>query len=395
MKGIFLCLYLPPEPSSSKHLLFDVVETSAKEGFENLLLAPNPVRGLSKEEVRKNCIRTEEKLHDALLIRLPCFSFGESSYAFRFVRVHSFIRKALAFIKKQKDVAFVYVPSNPPILWALSIEKLARKMGFKVIYNINDIYPDIVFRKGSFLYRLLNKKAIKALKSADQITTLSEDMKDTLLLKGVVSSKIHVIPPWEYQGSELNSQQRELLLSSCNLGNGFFNVCYIGNIGKFQNMSFLIKAASLERDDSVHFHIIGGGRELAELNNSGFLPDNLFIHDRVSENEAKFLYSVSAVNVISLNPGIVKLACPSKTPLCLLAEKPIIVIVDPDSKYAQEMKDKYNAYVVDPKDPSVLPSVIASIKSAKPLSPYPLPQFKELAMMAWGNLFREIRRTIT
>lgn len=392
MKALFLCLYYSPEKGSSEHLFQDTLLVSASLGFTNFVLAPNPVRGLSFRDRIKSHKNSRSDYSWGTLLRFKCFSVFESNKIARFIRVQSFVRKVIKFIKKTTDISFIYVPSNPPIFLASAMEKIAKKRGFKVLYNVNDIYPDVAFPKGSLFYRLFEKAACRALQNADVLTTLSSDMKQSLIEKGVVPSSIHVIDPWSYPAPPMTDSEVDNIKANMFFSSDLINVSYIGNLGSFQNVDCIIKSARYLANSKICIHIIGSGRQYKRLKRKIRSLPNVLLHPRVDSRIAKSLYKISDINLITLKPGVIHYACPSKTPLCVESGRPLILSLDPNSEYARSLCLDYGAVAVAPDHPSDLAEAIEDV--AKDPKKYMLTKSPEdtrsLAIDKWRAILKEL-----
>ena len=96
--------------------------------------------------------------------------------------------------------------STPPTqgLYCAKIAKhLSKKSGKKVpyIYVLQDVFPDSLAttglaKKGSLLYKIGNNIANKIYESADVIITISQDIKENIMAKGVPEDKIRIVPNW-------------------------------------------------------------------------------------------------------------------------------------------------------------------------------------------------------
>lgn len=357
MNVVFLTPYFFPEKSSSDFLFLDVVELSEKLGNKNFILCPNPIREVTNEEFKKyknggrEFITSETEVH-----RVKTKIRKQDNYFQRLIRM--FLLKQ-NIIKKLKDINFniLVVPSSPPFWINKKMRKIASKKKAKIIYNIHDIYPNNIVNRG-LLFNFFEKIAIKSLKYADIITTLSHDMRETLLEKVNTSVDIKVIGTWD-NDKIITLENEEIPM----FNNETINVFYIGNIGEWQNIDLIIN--SFEYIDSAHaIHLVGGGRrsewlaaKVKEINSP-----RLTYTKRVSLSIASKLYAQADANLITLNKGVIFTACPSKTPMCIKANRIIIASIDQNSKYAKNLQQNCSAIVVDPDSAFDLASAINSIK---------------------------------
>lgn len=358
----FLLMYHHPERVSSYYLYDDLMEHLRKNGHIISVITPNPVRGLTIEDRKKYKNIKEELEYKNQTIHRVNVPFDTNSgmlrralrYLLLSIRCSNMIKK----IKPDK----VYVQSDPPILYALLVSRVCKKLGIPTLYHIQDLAPDNItsLKKRSMVYQVLNHYHIKAMKTVNKIIVISEDLKDMLESKGIDSSKIHVVHNWKFGDVTCYETKKHPMIEDQS-----FKVSYIGNIGYVQNMDVIMGAAKLLVDEDIHIHIIGDGirkPEVIQMIEEQKL-NNMFIHDKVAIEEVDILYQATDINLITLNQGIVFTALPSKTSACIDALKPIIACVDKHSKYAHYIEQSRIGLVVDSNDASGLANAILKIKN--------------------------------
>lgn len=327
-KILFITLYYYPECGSSDYYLEDIKKHLIDNGLEVATVAPNPVRGLSKETINKYSAIKNEQNESGVVYRLFCGKNSSNSFVVRSLRIFRFKRNLKKFIKENhKSIDAIYIPSNPPIFIPLMVEKLCKKYGIKSVYSITDIWPNITGKFG-----FLKRWSIKAVNNADKIITLSEDMKDTLAQTSK-RNDVEIIRIWPHKSMNDNFS------SNKNYEDGNYHIFYIGNIGYFQNIDLVLDVAKeLIQHTDVKFHIVGSGRRVEKI--IKIINDNKLLNveymPRVTNEEASSLYKAASLNLISLTSGTVSYACPSKTSTCIYARKPCLLLLN-KSKYSEQL----------------------------------------------------------
>jgi glycosyltransferase involved in cell wall biosynthesis len=370
MRVVFLSQYFIPEIFSSTYLFYDLLLASKEKNNENIIIAPFPIRGVSKSQIEKFSIAYEENEYGKIY-RFKCFTGFKNSFFGRFLRMLSLVRKEIKILNKLGQVDKIVIPSTPPLFLLRAVSRFAKKRNTELIYHIHDLYPDILFKPKSLFYRPLNIILMKALKRVDNIVVISMDIRNSLLKKGIPSAKIHVIPNWPRVQSKLPDEEDydlQTLKKKIEFDSSKVNAFYIGNLGVFQDMGVIVKAAKRinETDNQVKISIVGSGskqKQLFKLLKKHHLK-NIAFYPRVSQEEAEWLYLLADYNLISLQKGAIFSACPSKTSMCVMAQKPIILIVDEASKYADSFR-KGN-YVVNCGDDIHLANILSSLQKNSP-----------------------------
>ena len=219
---------------------------------------------------------------------------------------------------------------------------LAKKVsGKKVIYNLQDIFPDSlvtsgICSEGSFLMKMGHAMENFTYRNADHIITITDDMKNNIIKKGVPEDKITVVRNWiDTDKVKHISRLENSLFDELKLPRDKFYVVYAGNLGKVQGIEVILKAADLLRENkSIQFLIFGNGSEEENLKKLvvEYRLENISMYplqpvDRVSE-----VYSMADVCVISCKPGTGGSGMPSKTWTIMAAGVPIVASFDMPSE---------------------------------------------------------------
>lgn len=358
MRILFISFYSKPENVSSSYYVDDLKKELIKNGHSVFTIAPNPVRNLSKEEIDKYSSTFSELTETGEILRVFVNKDSSNSMLSRVRRMFIFRKKIQKFIKEKHgvfDCVFYY--SNPPIFIPIIVGRLCKKYCLKSIYQINDFWPNITGK-----YHFLKPLAKKAIKSAEHIVTISDDMCKCIK-KIQPDSDVTVIRIWPYEvknGDRIN----ECVLQEYK-DDTRFKVSYIGNIGEFQNIDLLFKVAlSLKWNKNIVFYFVGGGRLSNKLHKMIFdsKATNIVFIDKVNNATAKSLYENSNLNIISLNKNAVFYCCPSKTSTCILSHSDCLLITD-DSLYADMLVKNHGFYHDSSFNPEQIANQILSISN--------------------------------
>lgn len=340
MKILKLSSYYWPERFSSSHLIDDLEEACVKAGFQFEIYCPTPTRGISEEERRTYRKKTyEERAGGKIMVhRFAMFQEGKNPVlrAARYILVNLLQYKAGC---AAKDIRVIMGSSTPPtqgIFCGRAAKTLSKRNRRKVpfIYCLQDIFPDSLVTAGltnkdSVLYKLGQWVEKKTYLYADKIIVISNDMKDTIMKRGVPASKIEVVYNWidtdKLSPVEMKSNPLAIELG---LDNSRFKIVYAGNLGLVQGVETLIAAADLLRDEPVDFLIFGAGsaeKRLKEMasgyKNVHFFP--LQPMERVAE-----VYSIGDCCAVLCRKGTGGVSVPSKTWSILACGRPVLVSFD-------------------------------------------------------------------
>lgn len=380
MKILKLPTYSYPEQVSSSHLSKDLEEAYAKAGFETVMYAPTPCRGISEEERRKyKKIGYEERYDGKVKIHRFSMYKEPKNSLLRAIRYSLIQWKQYFRAIKEKDVDVLSSGSTPPtagILMAKVKKKISKKQGREIpfVYNLQDVFPDSlvntgITKKGSLLYKIGNRVAMYTYKNADKIIVISRDFKRMLIEKGIPEEKIELIYNWVDENSVTYVDRSEnKLFDEYGIDRDKFYIAYSGNIGHTQNITMLLDVAQeLKKYDKIGFILVGEGacRDEAEktikekqLTNVKLLPFQPY--ERISE-----VFSLGDVGLLISKKGIGSNSVPSKTWSYLSAKRPVLASFDSDSELCDVIRENACGIVAEADDKEALKSAILSLAAGE------------------------------
>ena len=345
--------------STSGHLLTAIMEQVSMLGHEVHVLQKDNGSNepLLPEHLEKAGVTTTA---------VPFRAAPKANFAKRYLAELKYIRESARLIGK--DYAAIFIQSN--IAAGFSVREAERRNPkAKIIYNVQDVYPQDVFYAGKIgrnnpAYIAMRVVQRYAYRHADEIITISEDMKDLIVAEGADAARTMVIYNWSYRDSLFEQEEISPEVSKL-FDQSLFNVVYAGNIGLFQNVDVVVDAAAdLKQHKDIQFHIFGDGlykeklRERAERENI----DNIKFHPIQPHELAPSVYASASVNLIPLGKNQFRAALPSKTATCLACQRPIIFAIGKESKYGQKVSSETGCPLVECSDHKALANAILEIK---------------------------------
>ena len=347
--------------ATSEHLLSAVIEQLCKAGHSVHIIQkytggslPAIPEKLSNYDVTTDVIQNKQA--------------NKSNFIARYIAELKYINSCKKCITADFDAVFIQ-STNVAKFAVKAIRKKLPKA--RITFNVQDIFPynavySGMIKNNSLVYKVMASFQRYAYTHSDNVITISEDMKDTLVADGVDASKISVIYNWSYQDEVYENV--DLTKVSHMFNPDYFNVVYAGNIGVMQNVDIIIEAAKLMKDDNnVWFHIIGNGvyKEKLEARAKEYGLSNISFWPMQSPDLAPAIYSAADVNVIPLVKDVFKTALPSKTATCLACQKPIVFAIGKESSFGKIAKDEAGCLVVDSDSPAELLNAIHLIRDGK------------------------------
>ncbi len=156
--------------------------------------------------------------------------------------------------------------AHSPVLGALAAQRIARRRGLPLIYEIRAFWEDAAVgngtgREGSARYHLTRSLETHAVRSADAVAVICEGLRSDLIARGIDADKIIVSP----NGVDLDlfgdpPPRDAALAASLGIGDGPV-VGYIGSFYDYEGLDDLIAAmpALVARVPTAQLVLVGGG----------------------------------------------------------------------------------------------------------------------------------------
>lgn len=360
MNILFLSSYFKPDKISSAHFSEDLRKALAAAGHTMELYAPIPTRGVS-DEVRREYQTTrknETELGGALRIhRFNLYREGHNSIG-RAIRYAILELQLLWFGLRAKNVDLLPVSSTPPIhgLMAIMLKKI-RKIPY--IFTVQDMFPESLVstgmtKKGSVLWKIGNWVSNITYRNAAHIVVISDNMKTTLVEKGVPENKITVSYNWiDTEATAPVPRDKNPLFEEFGLDRSKFYLTYAGNLGNSQNVELLVDCAeALRNTPDIRFVIFGNGTEKEKLEKRITQSDltNIMLLPLQPMEKVSQVYSLGDASFVICKKGVGGGAFPSKAASIMATATPIIASFDTDSDLCRIIRENEIGLCVEPED---------------------------------------------
>ncbi len=325
-----------PDGVSTAYLYNDIALGLVENGFDVVVLTTTPHYNLIETERDKQPISKKifglyyvSNFKGILVYHIPL-----KKYKSTLKRIISFVYwhiASLLFALSFKKINFVISPS-PPLTIGFTSLLIAKIKGAKVVYNVQEIYPDLLINQGNLkstlIINLLKKLEKFIYNMSDAVTTIDNVFYSTIVPRFNNSKKLHIIP--NFVDTDLYKPLKNIQKLPAIFGeeNGKVKILYAGNIGFFQDWEPVLFAAKELLDENIDFWIIGEGvqKEFLEKEVQDLNLNNIRIFPYQSRELIPIINNYADIHFIVINQQMELEGFPSKVYTIMACAKPLVVV---------------------------------------------------------------------
>ena len=368
MKRVLIhSLIFSPDGVSTAYLYNDIALRLQERGYEVVVLTTTPHFNIVPEQVEKQPMRWKvwgfckvSEFNGMTVLHVPQKKFKSTALrllGFVYWHIVSFFIGLTI-----RHVDLILSPSPPLTLGFLNLG-LAKLKGCKVVYNVQEIYPDILKLKGGITLKFLSWMEKKVYNGSDAVTTIDKVFYDTIAPRFKDQSKLHIIPNFvdtdlyrqvEFQVSSSKVQDSNIYTLDAKLfpQTDSIKLLYAGNIGHAQSWEPLIELADKTRDLDVEYVVIGEGAKRGyveeEIQRRGL--EKLHLLPYQPRELMPAILSYSDASFIFMAPEMDGDGFPSKVYTIMACERPMLILSGENTPIVNFLKDKGCAKLITEKD---------------------------------------------
>lgn len=362
MNVLIVHRYYWPDTAPAATIFRTVARRWVADGHDVTVFSAQPsyTEGAGKQPRR-------ERLDGSQVIRAALLPETKTDYVRRAINFGVFFTKALLHVLRSRKYDVIVALTVPPILPAAILGAAARFTGAQLVYQCMDIFPELGVHSGLMepgrKYDLMRRLDARNVRHAGQTVVLSRDMKQLLVDRGANPDEITIINNVDIEEfSDADTPPPALTKDA-----GQTQVLFAGNLGRFQGLDTIISAAhQLADTPSIRFDFLGSGIMQSELESQSgdLLGHSVHFHGRVSASAAAEAAKNADIVLITLAPGVIRAAYPSKTMTYLRAGTPIVALVESDSELGEMIETQQLGAIAEPGDADGLAAAITTIANA-------------------------------
>lgn len=331
-------LIFSPDGVSTAYLYNDIALAFQNKGWDVVVLSTTPhfnvVEGQLAEQPMKWGVWGLYK--KSSFKGIPVYHVPQKKFKSTLLRLVGFVYwHIVSFLMAlfMKNIDVILSPSPPLTIGRLN-NWLGRLKGCKVVYNVQEIYPDILNKpKTSLVHKLLSKMEYKVYNKSAAVTTIDQVFYDTIVDRFEDKSKLHIIPNFVDTDLYRSGVSTVALDKSLFPETDSIKLLYAGNIGFAQDWEPLVKLAEKTRGEKIEYFLIGEGvkKGWVEEQKDTLRLDNLHVLPYQPRHLMPAILAYSDLQYIFMTPEMEGMGFPSKVYTIMACGRPLMVCSGEDT----------------------------------------------------------------
>lgn len=331
-KVLIHSLIFSPDGVSTAYLYNDIALAFKKAGYDVVVLSTTPHFNVIPEQLEKQPMKWgvwglyKKSLFDGI----PVYHVPQKKFKSTLLRLVGFVYWHIVsfFVGLSIKNVDVIVSPSPPLTIGRLNNWLGKLKGCKVVYNVQEIYPDILNKpETSLVHRFLRGMEKCVYNKSTAVTTIDQVFYDTIVDRFDDKSKLHIIP--NFVDTELyhSGVSTDILDKKLFPENDNIKLLYAGNIGFAQDWQPLIRLAEKTKDMPVEYFLIGMGvrKQWVEEQKASLGLDKLHVLDYQPRQLMPAILAYSDLQYIFMTPEMEGMGFPSKVYTIMACGCPLLV----------------------------------------------------------------------
>jgi len=324
-------LIFSPDGVSTAYIYKDIALAFKKSGYDVVVLSTTPHFNLVDEQLAEQPLKwgVWGIYKKSIFNEIPVYHVPQKKFYSTILRLIGFVYwHTISFLMGLfiRDVDVILSPSPPLTIGFLNL-LLGKIKKCKVVYNVQEIYPDILGKSSGLVFNLLSKIEHKVYNCSDAVTTIDKVFYDTIVNRFIDKRKLHITP--NFVDIELYKPFTSTDVLDKNLfpKNNNIKLLYAGNIGHAQSWEPLIELAKKTKEQNIDYYVIGEGvkKSYVEKQKIANKLDNIHILPYQPRHLMPSIIAYSDIQFIFMDPNMDMQGFPSKVYTIMACGKPLLV----------------------------------------------------------------------
>lgn len=349
-------LVFNPDGVSTAYLYGDIATSLKKAGYDVVVLTTTPHYNKVESQLKRQPLHwlIPGFLKKSSFGDIPVYHVPQKKFKSTILRLFGFVYWHLVSFTTAlciRKVDVVLSPSPPLTIGMLNVW-LGKLKGAKVVYNVQEVYPDILGKKSRLVFHTLSRMEHYIYDRSSAVTTIDRIFYNTIKDRFHNPDKLHIIP--NFVDIDLYRPVKETpnLDKSLFVPNDNLKLLYAGNIGLAQDWDTLIELAKITLGRKIDYYVIG----------EGMMRD--YLRDKIAEYELSNVHLLpyqprelmpeiigfSDIQYIFMEPQIAAQGFPSKVYTIMASAKPMVICSPENSPIVNFLQDIGCARIVTASD---------------------------------------------
>lgn len=320
-----------PDGVSTAYLYGDIALALKQRGFEVVVLTTTPHYNRVAAQIEAQPLKwkiwgllKESRFHGIKVLHVPQKKFKSTALrllGFVYWHIVSFFT---ALCVRNVDVI---VSPSPPLTIGLLNLGIGKLKNAKVIYNVQEVYPDILGKDSGPVYNILSKMERMVYNHSSAVTTIDRIFYNTIAGRFRNPEKLRIIPNFVDDEIYRPLDSTAHLDPNLFIANDHLKLLYAGNIGMAQDWDTLTELAKLTREMPIDYYVIGEGMKREHLKEE--IERHSLSNIRLLPYQPRELMpeiiAFSDLQFIFMEPTIAAQGFPSKVYTIMACAKPLLI----------------------------------------------------------------------
>ena len=341
-KVIIHSIAFSPDGVSTAYLYNDIALELKSKGYDVVVVSTTPHFNVLESEMLKQPLSKHFAglYYTSNFKGINVFHIPQKKFKSTLLRLIGFVWWHILsfFIVLFQSKVKVMISPSPPLTIAVLNIFVAKLKSAKTIYNVQEIYPDLLIEEGglksTFIISVLKKMERFVYQYTDAVCTIDEIFYNTIVPRFRKPNKLSIIP--NFVDTELYFPVSKPIYSHFTsdlhdfldeIPNDVLKVVYAGNIGHAQDWDMLLKVAEASQHLKIVFLIIGEGVAKIDLANSTKVRGlkNVYLFSYQKRESMPHLLAISDLQFIFMSTHVESHGFPSKVYTVMACAKPLII----------------------------------------------------------------------
>lgn len=320
-----------PDGVSTGYLYSDIASALKEAGHDVIVLTTTPHFNRVKAQLDRQPLKWTVPgfLKKSEYKGIPVYHVPQKKFKSTILRLFGFVYwhivsffTALTF----KNIDVILSPSPPLTIGILNLW-LGKIKGAKVIYNVQEVYPDILGKDSGVIFNVLSRMERTVYNKSAAITTIDDIFYNTIVGRFKDPNKLHIIPNFVDTDIYRPTTNTSHLDKTIFIDNDHLKLLYAGNIGMAQEWDTLIEVARRTKGQPIDYYVIGEGVMRGYVGDKikEYGLDNVRLLPYQPRELMPEIIAFSDIQYIFMEPKIAAQGFPSKVYTIMASAKPLLV----------------------------------------------------------------------